>query len=45
MYKITTTEFGVVIETADSNGVVWYVPQDESNTDYQAYLIWLEEQA
>ena len=33
------------IQFVDDNEVVWVVPVDESNTDYQAYLASLEEQA
>jgi hypothetical protein len=27
----------------DENGVVWLVPFDSDNTDYQAYLKWIAE--
>ena len=27
----------------DSNGQVWSIPFDPANTDYQAYLKWVEE--
>lgn len=32
------------ITKRDSSGVLWHIPQDESNSDYQQYLAWLEEQ-
>jgi hypothetical protein len=44
MYKQFKTPTGELILTAilkvDNNT---YIPFDESNTDYQAYLAWLEE--
>lgn len=43
MYKVITTEYGVVIEATDSSGFVWYIPQDAENTDYKNYLTWLEQ--
>lgn len=43
MYRVITTEFGTVIRATDSSGLVWYIPQDEANTDYQDYLRWLAE--
>jgi hypothetical protein len=33
-----------IIHTSE-DGVISYIPNDESNSDYQAYLLWLEEQA
>ena len=27
----------------DNNNVIWAVPNDETNSDYQAYLAWIEE--
>ena len=31
------------ISLTDGNGVVWYIPADPANTDYQKYLAWLAE--
>lgn len=47
MYKILTVKPDNVdvIERTDPDGTVWYIPFDEANSDYQAYLLWLEEQA
>lgn len=33
-----------VIQMTDVNGAVWTIPEDESNSDYQAYLAWKVEQ-
>jgi hypothetical protein len=32
------------IVRTDEDGTVWYIPLDESNSDYQAYLAYLAEQ-
>lgn len=40
-YKLVTDEFGSVIHW-DDNGVTRFIPIDESNSDYQRYLRWLE---
>ena len=31
------------IEKTTEDGIVWSIPFDESNTDYQAYLAWVAE--
>jgi len=36
---IITNETNLVLRT-DDNGIKSYVPIDEANTDYQAYLEW-----
>jgi hypothetical protein len=41
-YEVITTDKGQVIKRTDPNGSVWWIPMDESNSDYQRYL---EEQA
>ena len=33
-----------VILRTDTAGNEWFIPLDEGNSDYQAYLLWLEEQ-
>jgi hypothetical protein len=33
-----------IIRMTDESGQIWSVPIDETNSDYKAYLIWLEEQ-
>lgn len=32
-----------IIKKTDDNGVEWWIPIEESNADYQAYLAWVEE--
>jgi len=33
-----------IIRMTDESGQIWSVPIDEANSDYKAYLIWLEEE-
>ena len=33
----------VLIQGTDENGMVWTIPEDPANVDYQAYLAQLEE--
>lgn len=33
-----------VIFKTDDNGVVWSVPEDEANSDYQDYLLYISQQ-
>ena len=40
-YKLNKSIDGVVISVNRSDG--WSIPFDPANTDYQAYLKWLEE--
>jgi hypothetical protein len=41
-YEISTTPSGVeCIKRTDDNGNIWWIPKDESNSDYQRYLRWL----
>ena len=38
-YEIVTTELGgQALKRTDDNGVVSWIPMDESNSDYQRYL-------
>jgi len=41
MYKLVNTPFNtqMILRLADNA----FIPMDEANTDYQAYLKWLEE--
>ena len=34
-----------VIKATDEDGIEFFIPEDPANSDYQAYLLWLEEQA
>jgi hypothetical protein len=40
--EIETPLGGTVIQRTDEDGKVWWIPMDESNSDYQRYLAWLE---
>lgn len=44
-YETIFGEIAYSIHATDSKGTVWVIPEDESNSDYQQYLLWLEEQA
>ena len=37
-YDVITTDKGQVLKRTDPNGLVWWIPMDEANSDYQAYL-------
>ena len=46
MYKIPNTLEGWVVQSViriDENSKQYSIPFDPANTDYQAYLKWLEE--
>jgi len=38
----TYTEEEFVIVKTDTKGQSWFIPKDDSNSDYQRYLRWLE---
>lgn len=44
-YKILEADniVGERIIRIDEDGSEWFIPMDEANSDYQAYLLWLEE--
>ena len=45
-YEIIENSAGAeTIKRTDSDGSVWWIPSDPANSDYQAYLASLEEQA
>ena len=38
-YEEITTELGnKLIKRTDSDGAIWWIPIDETNSDYQRYL-------
>jgi len=41
-YTKRITDTGTVFSKTDGN-VVWWIPEDPANTDYQDYLAWLAE--
>jgi hypothetical protein len=41
-YKVIETPFGNTIIQYEENGVLYSIPMDESNSDYQTYLKSLE---
>lgn len=45
-YKIIEADIASTSECIvriDDDGSEWFIPADESNSDYQAYLTWVEE--
>ena len=39
IYEEVTNELGTtLIKRTDADGKIWWIPVDESNSDYQAYL-------
>ena len=44
-YKLIENDFNMsYIERTEENGTISYIPLDEANSDYQAYLASLDEQ-
>jgi hypothetical protein len=43
-YQVIKNEFGSTIKATDENGKEFWIPVDEGNSDYQAYLQALEEE-
>lgn len=41
-YEEVKTDFSHTIKKTELDGKIWWIPIDESNSDYQAYLRWLE---
>ena len=43
-YEKVTDFLGVEsIKRTDDDGSIWWIPMDESNSDYQRYLRWLQD--
>ena len=42
--KIISDLDSVTIKGTDADGKIWWIPTDPTNSHYQAYLKWLEEQ-
>ena len=43
-YEKFTNEFGTeLIKKTYADGIVWFIPTDLNNSDFQAYLKYLEE--
>jgi hypothetical protein len=44
VYEKNTDDRGnTTIIRTDENGLIWFIPTDPSNSDYQEYLAWLED--
>jgi hypothetical protein len=41
-YEVITQNTNTIIKRTDENDVVSWIPTDPANSDYQAYLKWLE---
>ena len=41
-YEEIKQENGSVIKKTNEDGKVWWIPKEPANSDYQAYLRWLE---
>lgn len=41
-YEILTSSYGEEYVKWDDNGTIRFIPMEESNSDYQRYLRWLE---
>lgn len=44
-YKIIDRDDYQYVEATHPDGKVWAIPMDESNSDYQRYLAWLNGEA
>ena len=37
-YEVIESPFGKMLKRTDEGGLVWWIPIDPANSDYQAYL-------
>jgi hypothetical protein len=37
-YEIIKDAYGEILKRTDEDGTIWWIPMNESNSDYQAYL-------
>jgi hypothetical protein len=37
-YEVVETDKDPILKRTDADGSIWWIPMDESNSDYQAYL-------
>lgn len=44
IYEVIEELGRVSIKAETEDGLIFWIPMDESNTDYQQYLVWLEGQ-
>jgi hypothetical protein len=42
-YEKIQNDYGICIKMTDENGVISFIPNDPANSDYQAYLKYLED--
>ena len=42
-YEVVETDKDLILKRTDADGSIWWIPMDESNSDYQRYLRWLED--
>ena len=37
-YEVIETDKSPILKRTDADGSIWWIPMDESNSDYQRYL-------
>lgn len=43
MYQIISSQTSKMIKRTNDDGCIWWIPFDDANSDYQAYLAWVAE--